>query len=84
MELGILIPSQVLCHVDLWRQYDDDVSVLKVIRIGNEMARVCMKESYCLLVKYFSYSSIGVILPQQELEPGTNLVQFCVVVEFFR
>jgi hypothetical protein len=82
VELGVLIASQVFCYVDLLRQYDDDVSVLKVDMIRNEMASV--KESYRLLIENFSHSSTGVILPQQELEPGTNLVQFCVLVESFR
>lgn len=54
VELGVLIPSQVFCYVDLPRQYDNDVSVLKVIRIRNEIARVFAKShTYRLLIKYF-------------------------------
>ena len=51
VELGVLIPSQVFCYVDLLRQYDDNVSVLEVIRI--KWPPDYVNESYRLLIEDF-------------------------------
>ena len=82
MELRVTIRSQVFCYVNLPRQFDDNIAVL--ITISPETKCVISSQRvYRLLIEDFLYSSIGVILPQQELEPGSNLVQFCIVVESF-
>lgn len=43
---------------------------------------ITIKVSYRLLVEDFSYSSVGVTLPQQKFEPYPDLIQLRVHIDF--